>query len=168
MWRRLGLFGVAILLCQPLAAQDAGQLAAKKSGAEFYDLQVRPILEAHCYACHAGLDGKAVKSSFNLSTREGLLKGGENGLAISLDKPDESALVRAINYQQLEMPPKGKLPQAQIEVLTKWVALGAPWSENAAPGRKTISPPVDERAKNFWSFRPVQRPAIPEVKNAVW
>jgi len=42
-------------------SQPAGN-GAEPSGAEFYETKVRPILEAHCYACHGGLDGKKVKS----------------------------------------------------------------------------------------------------------
>src|SRR5262249_18737779 len=30
----------------------------------------------------------------------------------------------------------------------------------------TSPPPVDEQARNFWSFRPVVRPKVPEVKRA--
>ncbi len=165
-----GLFLICIaqiILAEEQPSADA-QKPAASSGAEFYDAQVRPILEAHCYACHGGLDGKKVKGEFNLASRESLLKGGEGGAVISLDKPEESALIRAINYQDLEMPPKGKLPRAQIDVLTTWVKMGAPWSDKAAPVRRTISPAVDDRARSFWSFQPVARPKVPEVKNSAW
>ena len=129
---------------------------------------MRPILEAHCYACHGGLEGKKVKGGFNLSSRDGLIKGGENGAAISLENPSESALLKAINYQELEMPPKGKLPQAQIDVITAWVKLGVPWSDKPAAVHRPGSPPVDDRARSFWSFQPVHRPEVPVVKNSTW
>jgi len=148
------------------SAQAQSQSPSEASDAEFYDAKVRPILEAHCYSCHGGLEGKAVKSNFNLSTRDGLAKGGDVGPAISLEQPGESELIKAINYQDLQMPPKGKLAQSQIDILTDWVKKGAPWSEKAPPVTRTMSPPVDEWARSFWSFRPVKRPDVPGVKNS--
>jgi hypothetical protein len=152
---------------------SAGEFARAESSpssteAEFYDTKVRPILEAHCYSCHGGLDGKAVKSNFNLSTRDGLLKGGDVGPAVSLEQPGESQLIKAINYQELQMPPKGKLAQSQIDVLTEWVKKGAPWSEKAGLVVRTMSPPVDDRARSFWSFQPVKRPDVPTVRRSEW
>src|SRR5262245_16990426 len=147
----------------PLAAAE---LQPTTGDAEFYEAKVRPILEANCYSCHGGLEGKAVKSNFNLSTRDGLLKGGDNGPGVSMDQPGESQLIKAINYQDLEMPPKGKLAQSHIDILTEWVKRGAPWSEKAASVTRTMSPPVDDRARSFWSFQPVKRPDVPAVKNS--
>src|SRR5262249_45433376 len=69
-----------------------------------------------------------------------------------------------------KMPPKGKLPQKQIDILTRWVKLGAPWSPAAANAgaKRSGPPPVDEHAKQFWSFRPATRPAVPAVKKTDW
>ena len=66
------------------------------------------------------------------------------------------------------MPPKGKLPQAQIEILTAWVKLGVPWSEKSAAVHRPGSPPVDDRAQSFWSFQPVHRPDVPAVQIPAW
>jgi hypothetical protein len=134
-------------------------------GAKFYESEVRPILEAHCYSCHGFSDN--VESGFKMSSRASMLRGGVNGPAISLDKPEESALLRAINYVDLEMPPKGKLPKSQIDIITRWVKMGAPWAEVAAIPR-TGSPPVDDAARNFWSFRKYERPEVPPVSDQAW
>jgi hypothetical protein len=162
---RLWVIVAAILWLAGGLSPPVTQAQSPASDAEFYEAKVRPILEANCYSCHGGLEGKAVKSNFNLSTRDGLLKGGDNGPGVSLDQPWDSQLIKAINYQELEMPPKGKLAQSQIDILTEWVKRGAPWSEKAAPIARTMSPPVDERARSFWSFQPVTRPDVPAVKN---
>ena len=46
---------------------------------------------------------------------------------MSLDKPEQSRLLQAINYRDsLEMPPTGKLPDAEIDVIEKWIVAGAP------------------------------------------
>ena len=48
---------------------------------------------------------------------------------MTLDKPDASLLISAINYGNLyQMPPKSKLPANEIAVLTKWVNSGLHWA----------------------------------------
>src|SRR4051794_11291768 len=95
-------------------------------GARFFENQVEPILKAHCLSCHG--DAKKVKGGLRLTSRAEVLKGGDSGPAVSTEQPDASLLLRAVRYQEPKMPPKGKLPQAQVDLLTRWVNMGAPWS----------------------------------------
>src|SRR5262245_42203922 len=133
----------------------------------FFEREVAPILKANCIQCH-GAETK-VQSGLYLTSREGVLKGGENGPAVSLDNPDESTLLEAINHRGYEMPPKGKLPQTKIDVLTRWVKLGLPWPNGEKGNLVHRGPPVvDDAARNFWSFRAVVRPDVPPVKNEAW
>lgn len=97
-----------------------------------------------------------------------LLQGGKRGPAISLSRPEASLLLQAIYHQDLKMPPKGKLPKAQIDVLERWVTMGAPWPEAVTLGKRHGPPLVDALARSFWSFRPVVRPRVPSVKDAGW
>lgn len=158
------------LLCLLLVAGRSaarGEQPAATEGVRFFETQVQPILKAHCHSCHS--DAKKVKGGLHLTSRENLLKGGDSGPAVVIDRPDQSLLLQAVRYQEPKMPPKGKLPQKQIDILTRWVAMGAPWS--AAPIQATAKrgvPAVDDEAKRFWSFRPVTRPALPGVKQALW
>lgn len=137
---------------------------------EFFQKQVKPILQANCFNCHGGK--KSIKGGLRLTSRAGILKGGESGPAVSVKDPDESLLLEAINYQDYEMPPKGKLPQNQIEILTRWVRMKLPWPpgvDYGAKAEKQQGPPVvDEQAKQFWSFQPVNRPKVPAVKSTEW
>jgi len=150
-----------------LAAADPPQPVFTAEQLAFFEREVKPILKVNCVVCHGG--EKKVQSNFDLTTRAAAIKGGENGVAVSLDKPDESPLLEAINYGGLEMPPKGKLPQAQIDVLTKWVKWKLPWPEgDAGVLIHRGPPPVDTAARNFWSFKLVVPPAVPAVKNAAW
>ena len=186
----IGLLSAAMLsvaIVVPLVGQESPQQPAKQEpvvisptavaaiadatnadGAKFYTTQVRPILEAHCHTCHGVRTGGDVESDFSLATRAGMLRGGHNGPALSLETPEESAILKAINFDGLEMPPKGKLPRSQIEIITKWVKMGAPWPEEAHAPPRRGSPPVDDTARNFWSFRKFSRPEVPAVKNAAW
>src|SRR5216683_5493077 len=139
-------------------------------GNKFFESQVQPILKANCFSCHGGEE--KIKGKLRLTTREGMLKGGDTGPAVSLEKPEESLLLQAVNYasDDLKMPPKGKLPQAQIDVLARWVKMGAPWPAEVAKTKpdKHGPPEVNAETMNFWCFRPVKRPEVPAVKNAAW
>ena len=131
----------------------------------FFEKEVLPILKANCFACHGS--EKKLQGGLRLTSREDILKGGEGGPAVDLKKPDESLILMAINYDGLMMPPKGKLPKAQIEILTKWITRGLAWSDKAAAAAVKAHgvPVVDDEARNFWAFQPVVQPTIPEIKN---
>jgi hypothetical protein len=134
---------------------------------EFFEREVKPILKANCVSCHGA--EKKVQGGLHLTSREGVLKGSENGPIVSLERPEESSLLAAIRYESFEMPPKGKLPQAQIDALAKWVKMGLPWSPGDKGNLAQHGPPVvDDAARNFWSFRPVARPELPAVKDQAW
>ena len=100
-----------------------------------------------------------------LDTEAGWQKGGDNGPAIVRGKPKESLLLRAIGYadEELQMPPKGKLPQAEIDILTKWIEMGAPdprKGKAARPKPRTID--IAEGRK-YWAFQPLVRVEPPSV-----
>jgi len=155
----LGLLAWAVFL--PASAQPP----SAAEGVTLFDTQVRPILQAHCVRCHGG---EKTRSGLALTTRQGLLKGGERGPAVSLDRPDDSLLLQVVNqHDELKMPPKRKLSSTQIDTLRRWVKISAPWTEGAIV--KRLGPPrVDEQARSFWSFRPVVSPKVPVVKNPDW
>src|SRR3954464_9779760 len=95
---------------------------------DFFENKIRPILTKECYKCHSQQSEK-VKGGLLLDTREGLLKGGESGLAIVPGDPEKSLLIKAIRYTDpdLQMPPKGKkLSDAQVADFVAWVKMGAP------------------------------------------
>jgi len=61
---------------------------------KFFEEKVRPILAENCYKCHGS---EKQKGSLRLDAREAVLAGGESGPVIVPGKPNESALVEAIN-----------------------------------------------------------------------
>jgi hypothetical protein len=149
------------LMC-PIRADD------KPADAAFVDKHVRPILQQHCFKCHG--EGK-VRGGLRLTSRANLLKGGDSGPAISIERPETSRLLQAINYKDgLEMPPIGKLPQEKIDVLTRWVKAGAPWlgDDQATATSKTKPGEITAEARNYWAYRPLRRPDIPRVPNTKW
>jgi len=134
----------------------------------FFETQVKPILQSQCLRCHGGEE--RFKGGLNFLTREGLLKGGVSGPVVSLDKPGESLFLKAVHYtdEELKMPPKGKLPKAQIDTLVQWIHMGAPYGKIAVAKKGHGTPQVDAETKSFWSFQPVTKPKSPEVKNRDW
>ena len=137
---------------------------------EFFEKEVQPILVAKCVKCH---NGDKPKGSLRLTTREHVLKGGESGPAVSLKDIGESTLLQAVNYDGFEMPPDRQLPQAQIDVFTRWIQSGLAWpadvEELVLSEENQLEPPVNERTKQFWSYQRVKRPDVPEIQtNADW
>lgn len=83
------------------------------------------LLKSNCFSCHNGVKKKG---GLSMTSREGLLKGGENGPALNLDAPEKSALLEALAAgADPHMPPKKQLPPAQIDALKRWVKEGAAW-----------------------------------------
>src|SRR5262249_40236467 len=129
----------------------------------FYEKEVLPILKQSCLRCHSG---KKARGKLWLDSPAGLRKGGGLGAAGRFDRPEDSPLLKAVNHRdKLEMPPppKGKLPAAQIDVLTRWVKMGAPYSSGndgtPAPAEHAGMKVTDED-RAYWAYRPLARPAV--------
>jgi hypothetical protein len=135
----------------------------------FFESKVRPILVARCYECHSA-GAKSVRGSLLLDTRAGWQKGGDTGPAIEPGDVDGSLLVQALRFDDpvLKMPPKGKLPDDEVAVLTEWVRRGAvdPRTEEAKPkAARTIDV---AQGKEHWSFRPLKVTRPPDVEGEAW
>src|SRR5438132_14019044 len=122
-------FGAAVVTAWALfaaAGADTGSTNFSPLQIEFYEKQVQPILAENCYRCHSH-EADKIKGSFVLDSREGLLKGGETGAAISPGEPEKSLLIKAVRQvdEDLKMPPKKKLSDEQIASLAEWIKMGA-------------------------------------------
>ncbi len=120
--------------------------------------QIKTLLEANCVRCH---NSQIRRSGFDLSTREGLLRGGDTGPVIVAGDAKASALYKRISHQvQPAMPFGGqKLPDAAIAQVADWINAGANYDEPLAAGKAALS---------HWAFQLPQRPPVPEVKNGAW
>ncbi|MBY0586617.1 DUF1549 domain-containing protein [bacterium] len=126
---------------------------------QFFENKIRPILSARCYSCHGQ---EKTNGSLRLDSLQGMLDGGESGPAIVPGKPDESLIVNAVSYESLEMPPTGKLPESEINLLVEWVRRGATWP-GAAPVRESRAREMEvtDADRQLWSFTPPARSSIP-------
>ena len=159
----LSLFTMACVA--PLGAAPVSK--SDVAGLEFFERNIRPLLADRCYECHSAAQS-ASKGGLRLDSREAVLRGGDNGSAVVPANLAKSLLVKAVRYDDpdLAMPPKkkgGRLTDAQIALLERWVEMGAPMP---ADGAKLSG--LTDKARSHWAFRPVRKPAVPEVKDAGW
>ncbi|WP_435015636.1 PSD1 and planctomycete cytochrome C domain-containing protein [Tundrisphaera sp. TA3] len=134
----------------------------------FFESEVRPLLIENCISCHGP---KKQGGKLRLDSRAGVLSGGDSGPAAVPGKPEESLLVEAIEYQGLEMPPKGKLSDERRAILTRWIAMGTPWpgGDEAIPAPTAEArPKITDEDRAFWSFQPVRHPEPPAVDDGGW
>ncbi|MCS6776442.1 MAG: PSD1 and planctomycete cytochrome C domain-containing protein [Chloroherpetonaceae bacterium] len=163
----LAMLGAALVAAEekktaPVAAPTPAQI-------EFFETRVRPVLFQNCFSCHGA---KQQMGSLRLDTMAHILKGNSAGPAVVPGDPDRSPLIQVIRYDgKVKMPPAGKLKAEEIEALTEWVRMGAPWP-GVRPGdliKPTSNPDgVPTEMRRFWSFQPVRKPPVPRVKNATW
>src|SRR5688500_7450056 len=123
----LATITAGLILSAVTAAAPAAPATADPAAVAFFEQKVRPLLVERCYKCHSA-SAEEVKGGLLLDSKAGWTKGGELGPVIVPGKPEESLLVRAVMYDDpdLQMPPKGKLSQAEIDALVQWVKMGAP------------------------------------------
>ena len=114
---------------------------------KLFALKVRPLLREKCMACH-GADSEKIESSFDLSSREKLLAGGESfgGDAVVPGNADESYLYSMVTRTEPDfaMPPKEaeRLTEEQTWWIRDWINGGAPW-----PSDKRIAEIYDRYAE---------------------
>ena len=142
-----GVISTAVLL---LAARPACAAGPEKVD---FARQVRPILAENCFECH-GPDPRGRKGKLRLDSREDVF-GDRGGYRLVVPgHPEDSELIARIASDEPDevMPPpesRRQLTKAQVELLTRWVAEGASWSEH-------------------WSFIPPRRPSVPDVSSHGW
>ncbi len=164
MLRNLDLVRVPFVLLAAVAA------AAGQSPPVSFAKEVRPVLERACSGCHGGQQHMA---GFSLATRESAMRGGSHGTAIIPGNAANSALYQRISGKlQPSMPVGGKLSEAEIAIIGRWIDAGAKWegaalaaqaqTSGGAAGRK-----ITDADRKWWAFvKPVRRepPVSPEAR----
>ena len=140
---------------------------AKWETAVSFAKDIQPIMERSCWNCH----GAAMQlSKLDLRTREGALRGGAHGPAITPGNADQSRMYRAVAHlDAIKMPMQGdKLKPEEIAAFKAWIDAGAPW-DASAPTAAAAKPASNAIAalenmeltpeqRNYWAFKlPVQK-----------
>ncbi|MEQ1824896.1 MAG: PSD1 and planctomycete cytochrome C domain-containing protein [Pirellula sp.] len=153
-------------------AQESNRVSVSNASADelsFFENKIRPLLSAQCFECHS-VQAEKLKGGLLLDSRASILAGGDSGTAMVPFKSKESALIAAIRYESLEMPPKGKLTNTEIELIERWVEMGAPWPSEPEPKKSVKKDDFDlqTRKQSHWMWQPIQDPVVPDVQNQQW
>ena len=162
----------ALGLAAPGAAPGAAQSPPTAAGIEFFERNVRPVFVSHCFGCHSSSATK-LRAGLRMDTLAGLLAGGDSGPAIVPGDAAQSLLVKAVRYADpdMEMPPKGKLADAEVKAIEQWVAMGAPHPDAMAGPAAPMQPSTGidlERGRTWWAYVRPERGTPPAVTNAAW
>jgi hypothetical protein len=119
--------------------------ASLRAGTVDFSHQIVPLIREHCAECHAG-DKK--KGGLSMNDRASLLKGGEDGPVVEVNKSAKSKLIESITSTDpdAQMPPKGKrLTPEQVALFRQWIDEGLAWEEGFAFKKKGYEPPLKPR-----------------------
>ncbi len=107
----------SILLATAVVASQSAQ--AKVT----FEDDLYPILRNRCNKCHNSND---LKGNLDLSTFQGVLRGGGSGEVVNSGDPDGSKLLLVVTHdEEPTMPPNaGKIPENEIKVFKEWIAGG--------------------------------------------
>jgi len=88
---------------------------------------VAPMLEQRCGSCH---NADKRESDLELTSYEGIMRGGETGRVVYAGAPERSELVTRITLPPADpafMPAEGKTPltDAQVKIIEWWIRAGA-------------------------------------------
>ncbi|QDU51640.1 DUF1553 domain-containing protein [Gimesia panareensis] len=133
----------------------------------FFETRIRPLLVKHCYECHS-TESDDLQGGLLVDSQPTLRRGGDSGPALIPGDTKHSLLLKAVRFEEgLEMPPQGKLSPRDIADLERWVKQGAPDPRQNAT--RYVRKKIDlEKARQFWSLKPLQRPRVPAVSDPDW
>ena len=146
---------------------DAGAHSLQQQAQTIDERDVVPIFQMRCVVCHGK---RKQEGGLDLRTHASRMKGGKSGPVLVPGNPDESLIVKRIASGEMP-PPKLQFDNsvrppttAELETLRKWIAAGAsPVPVQAATAGDGPDLLVSDKDRQFWSFLPPRRPAVPSV-----
>ena len=165
----LSVFAIALSSAAPSFAEapvPPDHAEKMTRGLEIFAKAVRPLLTDKCLRCHGG---EKTRSGLDLTTREGLLRGGDKGLVVAPGQAKDSRLYRFIAHlDEPFMPPKeDRLSDDSVAQIAAWIDCGAPYDKpliEKAVAKKPMK--VTDEDRKYWAFLPLKRPPEPKVKDA--
>ena len=118
-----------------------------------FNRDIRPVLSENCFFCH-GQDPKHREAKLRLDIRAEALMEHDSGFAIVPGHPEKSEILKRLltHNPDDQMPPpesNRKVTPAQIELIRRWIAQGAPYEKH-------------------WSFVPPEKAPAPKLSDASW
>ena len=142
---------------RPMAEGDQPQ--RMQLGLELFRTNVRHVLIHQCLDCH---NAESREGGFDLSTRQGLLKGGKRGPVVDRTGAAASRLFQLISYQaQPRMPKDGpRLPESDVRAIAQWIDAGVPYAEPLLLAADAAPRVITDEDRRFWSFQPLAQTRI--------
>lgn len=155
------------LLLLFLAVLPASAAEPSANGTSYDPREVLPLLRRHCFECHSHASGKA-KGGLVLDSRDAILAGGDSGPALVPGDPEKSLLLQAVRHRhpELKMPPKTRLDDQQVAILTAWIRNGAPVSDaqdHPHPASRFEFSRIRQASRTHWAFQPLVKPTPPAI-----
>jgi mono/diheme cytochrome c family protein len=125
-----------------------------------YESDIRPILKKHCFQCHG--ERGTVEANLDLRLRRFAVNGGDSGPAIVPGEVGESLLLERVIAGEMPPAEDKRLSEEEISTIRDWVEQGAPTLGDEPESLDDQYFTVEE--KNWWAFRPVQRPTMPKLE----
>jgi len=107
---------------------------------------VLEIVDHECIACHSGLTAEA---GLDLSTD---FCSVVDGRIVVPDNPDASLLYVRMRSPSEPMPPSGKLPQDQVDIIQTWIEDGAPCDGRTYSGGQDSGATSEPGAQLYASY----------------
>ena len=127
---------------------------------DHFERRVRPLLLKHCVECHGPAKQEA---GIRLDQRDAVVTGtADTEPLVSGGDPDNSRLLQVLawNEDDVQMPPDGKLSDAEFEAVHLWVQQGAVW-----PAHVDLEAAATQQAnawQTHWAFQPLEPSIQPE------
>jgi mono/diheme cytochrome c family protein len=103
--------------------KSTGARPTAQPGAVSFSADILPLLMEKCVACHGTLGG------WDATSYQTVMESGDHAPVVIPGDIAGSLLAAKIQGTQTEgtiMPPAGKLPEAEIQLILDWIAAGAP------------------------------------------
>lgn len=129
-----------------------------------FETEIAPILIKRCVECH---QEPTPAGNLLLTTRDGLLEGGDSGAVVDLESPDYSYLLERVHSGDMPPEERGrarKLPDAEIDLLERWIAAQAEWPEGRTLDWFERTNEV-RAGRDWWSLQPIVRPDVPQIRS---
>jgi len=115
----------ALFLGDDSSESDRLGFPADPDSTLLFEHLIQPVLNKKCVSCH---NESKMKGGLLMTTKDGLLKGGDNGAVLEKGSPQNSELFKRVCLDPASkkfMPPKGApMSYTEITLLNYWISSG--------------------------------------------
>jgi ankyrin repeat protein len=120
------LLGSLLVALVPALASAQGAATGKVD----FRTAVQPLLKEHCIGCHGPTQQM---NGFRLDKRSAAMRGGSFPVIAPFNGEGSRFYLKLVGNQfGQQMPPTGKLPDSDIQILKAWIDQGAEWPDDLA------------------------------------